>query len=87
MGKNENKTLDILLKVFLAVGIVAGVCVIVKLLYDKYQKNMCSLCDDDCECDFECLENDDFDCDCENCQYVKDADEVIADVVEAEVEA
>ena len=45
-------------------------------------------CDGDCDCDFECLENDDLDCDCENCQYAMNtAEETIADVVEAEVEA
>ena len=31
----------------------------------------------------ECLENDELDCDCENCQYVRTAD----DVTVAEVEA
>ena len=31
--KKENKTLEILHKVFLAVGIVAGICVIVKIVY------------------------------------------------------
>ena len=45
--KEENKTLDILLKVFLAVGIVAGICVIAKILYDKYKQKLCLLCDDD----------------------------------------
>ena len=30
--REENKTLEILLKVFLAVGIVAGICVIAKVL-------------------------------------------------------
>lgn len=81
--ENKNKTLDTLLKIFLAVGIVAGVCVIVKILYDKYRNNMCCLCEDDCDCDFECLENDELDCDCDNCQYAKKAEEV----VEAEAEA
>ena len=67
----ENKTLSILLKIFLAVGIVAGICIIAKILYDRYRKNLCSLCEDDCDCDFECLENDELDCDCDNCQYLK----------------
>ena len=78
-----NKTLSIILKILLVVGIVAAVCVIVKLIYDKYKKNLRALCDDDCDCDFECLENDELDCDCENCQYVRTAD----DVTVAEVEA
>lgn len=81
--ENKNKTLDTLLKIFLAVGIITGICVIVKILYDKYRSNMCCLCEDDCDCDFECLENDELDCDCDNCQYAKKGEEV----VEAEVEA
>lgn len=80
-NKETNKTLSILLKVFLVVGIVAGLCVIAKLVYDKYKKNLKSLCEDDCDCDFECLENDELDCDCENCQYIKSADAL--DEVEA----
>lgn len=72
--KEENKTLDILLKVFLAVGIVAGICVIAKILYDKYKQKLCLLCDDDCDCNFECLDNDGIDCDCDNCEYAGGAD-------------
>ncbi len=83
MENNKNKTLDILLKVFLAVGIVAGLCVIAKILYDKYRKNLCSLCDEDCDCDFECLENDELDCDCDNCQYLRKTEEVVEAVEEA----
>lgn len=86
--KDENKVLNTLLKVFLVVGIVAGICIIAKILFDKYKKKMDLLCDEDCDCDFECLENDDLDCDCENCQYMMDtADESVDEVVEAEVEA
>ena len=86
--KDENKVLSTLLKIFLVVGIVAGICVIAKILFDRYKKKMEFLCDGDCDCDFECLENDDLDCDCENCQYAMNtAEETIADVVEAEVEA
>lgn len=90
MEIKKNKTLDILLKVFLAVGIVLGICVIVKILYDKYRRNLCSLCDEDCDCNFECLENDELDCDCDNCQYLRCADEIIEDaeeVIEDAVEA
>ena len=80
----ENQTLSVLLKIFLAVGIVAGICVIAKILYDRYRKNLCCLCEDDCDCDFECLENDELDCDCDNCQYLKkdDAEEATEEVVE-----
>ncbi len=90
MEIKKNKTLDILLKVFLAVGIVAGICIIVKIVYDKYRKNLCSLCDEDCDCDFECLENDELDCDCDNCQYLRRADNEIEEaeeVIEEAVEA
>lgn len=87
MENNKNKTLDILLKVFLAVGIVAGICVIMKIVYDKYKKNLELLCDDDCDCDFQCLENDELDCDCDNCQYACKPEDVIAEVTEAEIEA
>ena len=83
---DDNKVLKTLLKVFLIVGIVAGIAIIAKLLFSKYKKKMDLLCDEDCGCDFECLENDDLDCDCENCQYVQTADE-LADVVAEEVEA
>lgn len=83
----NNKTLNVLLKIFLVVGIVAGICVIAKILYDKYRKNLCLLCDDGCDCDFECLENDELDCDCENCQYAKCDEDIIAEVTEAEIEA
>ena len=62
--KRENRTLEVLLKVFLVVGIVAGICVIVKIIYDKYKQKLCLICDEDCDCDFECLENDALDCDC-----------------------
>lgn len=85
MYRKENRTLEILLKVFLAVGIIAGICVIVKILYDKYREKLCSLCDYDTDCDFECLENDDLDCDCDNCKYAS-KDSVIEEVVATEVD-
>lgn len=84
--KEENKTLDILLKVFLAVGIVAGICVIAKVLYDKYKQKLCLLCDDDCDCNFECLDNDGIDCDCDNCEYA-DKNEETDEAPEAVAEA
>ena len=73
-----------LLKIFLTVGIIAGLCVIAKIIYDKYKKNLCCLCEDECDCDFECLENDELDCDCDNCQYLKreEAVEVTEEAIE-----
>ena len=58
----KNKALDTLLKIFLVVGIVAGICVILKIVYEKYKQNMCCLCGDDCDCD-------DFidECCCDDC--------------------
>ena len=82
-NSNSSKTWSIVLKVLLVLGIIAGLCVIGKLIYDKYKKSMRSLCEDDCDCDFECLENDELDCDCDNCQYVKTVDSVTAAEVEA----
>ena len=67
--KSENRTLDILLKIFLLVGIIAGICVVVKILLDKFKKNSDLIDDDDFTCDFECLENDDLDGDCSTCIY------------------
>ncbi len=68
---DENRTLDILLKIFLAVGIIAGICVVLKIVYDKRKNKMNRLCDDDFDCNFECLENDGLDCDCDNCEYAE----------------
>lgn len=82
--REENKTLEILLKVFLAVGIVAGICVIAKVLYDKYKQKLCLLCDDDCDCNFECLDNDGLDCDCDNCDMPTAKPEEAGEAVEAE---
>ncbi len=76
--KEENKALKITLWVFLIVGIVAGVCVIAKVLYDKYKKKLdcfededdCCLDDllDDCDdCDCECI----CDCDCTEVEEVE----------------
>ena len=80
----ENKSNNVLLKIFLTVGIIAGLCVIAKIIYDKYKKNLCCLCEDECDCDFECLENDELDCDCDNCQYLKreEAVEVTEEAIE-----
>ncbi len=80
--RKENKTLDILLKVFLAVGIVAGIAVTLKIVYDRYKKKMAEL-DDDFDCNFECLENDGLDCDCDSCEFAHSAStDTDADVIE-----
>ena len=71
MNNEKNRTLDILLKIFLIVGIVAGITAIAKIIYDKYKDRLSLLYDDDADCDFECLENDSLDCDCDNCEYNK----------------
>ncbi|MBQ0102038.1 MAG: hypothetical protein KBT31_04500 [Firmicutes bacterium] len=86
--KKENNTLEILLKVFLAVGILAGIAVIAKILYDKYQEKLDILNDEGFDCNFECLDNDDLDCDCDTCIYNKSCTEAAAeDAVEAVEEA
>lgn len=86
--KEENKTLEILLKVFLAVGIVAGICVIAKILYDKYRSKLAAIEDDGFDCNFECLDDDTLDGDCDTCIYNGEcnAAEEAADAVEEAVE-
>ena len=71
-NRNENRVLEILLKVFLVIGIVAGLCVIAKIIYDKFVRNnmcyceaddfdfdddLCCCCDDD-SCDEDVCEGD-----------------------------
>ena len=64
---------EVILKVFLVVGIVAGVCVVLKIVYDKYKNHLSCLCcgDDDlldedildeCYC---CCDDEDCLCDCD----------------------
>ena len=70
--RNENRVLEILLKVFLVIGIVAGLCVIAKIIYDKsrpqqyvllrsrrldFDDDLCCCCDDD-SCDEDVCEGD-----------------------------
>lgn len=45
--KKENKCLEVLLKIFLIVGIIAGLCIIAKILYDKFIRNRFCYCDGD----------------------------------------
>ena len=67
--KEDNRTLEILLKIFLAVGIVAGICVIAKILYDKYKEKLQVISDEGFDCDFECLDIDGHDGNCDNCEF------------------
>lgn len=46
----EHKGLEILLKVFLIIGIIAGLCVILKFVYDKFFRDNFCYCDDECDC-------------------------------------
>ncbi|MDD6799387.1 MAG: hypothetical protein PUE85_03055 [Firmicutes bacterium] len=66
----KNKGLEILLKIFLVVGIIAGAAVILKLAYEKYRKSVCCLCGDDCCCcdDDDCCDDllDECECCCED---------------------
>lgn len=77
--KQENKALKVVLWVFLVVGIVAGLAVIAKVLYDKYKKDMdcfddecclddllddCDDCECECVCDCECTEEEAAPCEC-----------------------
>ena len=66
--EKNNKTAEVLLKVFLVVGIVAGICVIAKVLYDKYKDRLCCECDCDelCDCE-ECEEFEELAFDCPYC--------------------
>ncbi len=71
MENSENKTIKILLKVLIIVGIVAAAATLAKILYDKYKERLSLLYDDDADCNFECLENEGLDCDCDSCQFNK----------------
>ena len=80
----KNKGLEILLKIFLVAGIMASLCVIAKIVYDKYKKTFGCECDEDCEncdckdcCDF--CDDDIFDecaCCCEEDDEDEDEDEL-----------
>jgi hypothetical protein len=65
----EHKGLEVLLKIFLIVGIIAGLCVILKFVYDKFfRDNFCCCGDDDYGdddiCDGDC---DGGGCSCDDC--------------------
>jgi len=77
--EKSNKTAEVLLKVFLVVGIVAGICVIAKVLYDKYKDRLCCACD--CDCDDDLF--DDCDCDCE-CECDCDCDDTAEEACECD---
>ncbi len=61
--EEENKTLKILLKIFLIVGIIVGLCVIAKIVYDKCKKSLNCFEEDD-DCCFDDLLDDCDECDC-----------------------
>jgi hypothetical protein len=72
--EKENRTLKILLKIFLIVGIVAGICVIAKIVYDKFKKDLNCFCDED-DCCFDDLLEDCDDCTCEcECELTEDCE-------------
>lgn len=59
--KKENKCVEVLLKIFLVVGIVAGLCIIAKIIYDKFVRNRLCYCDGD---DYDYLDDE---CCCDDC--------------------
>ncbi len=75
--KEENKALKVVLWIFLIVGIAAGICVIAKVLYDKYTKKLDCFEDED-DCCFDDLLDDCDDCDC-ICECDCDCDETPAE--------
>lgn len=50
--EDENKGLKILAKVFFILGIIASLCVIAKILYDKFKKDMDCFDEEDCFDDY-----------------------------------
>lgn len=87
--KKDNETLDLILKLLVFAGLVAAFAVAIKILYDKYKEKVALSVDEDFDCNFECLDNDDLDCDCDNCIYNgthKDTEEKVLDEAEAEAE-
>lgn len=82
----EHKGLKILLKVFLILGSVASLCVIAKVLYDKYKATFCVDCGTD-EDDLDDLFEDE-EAEVETVEEaVEDAAETVADAVEDAAEA
>ena len=71
--KQENKALKVVLWVFLVVGIVAGLCVIAKVVYDKCKKNL-NCFEEEEDCCFAALLDDCDDCECEcTCDCTEEA--------------
>ena len=62
----KNRTLEILLKIFLIIGIIAGVCVILKFVYEKCLRSRFCFCGDDEYDDDDYCGDDDCDC-CDDC--------------------
>ena len=82
----EHKGLKILLKVFLILGSVASLCVIAKILYDKYKAAFCVECGDE-EDDLDDLFEDE-EAEVETVEEaVEDAAETVADAAEAVADA
>lgn len=67
--KKEDRTIEILVKVFLVVGILAGLAVLANYLYKKYKEKLEILDDEGFDCDFECFDIDGHDGDCDHCEF------------------
>ena len=79
----KKNPLEILLKIFLIVGTLAGICVILKYAYDKYKNSGCCLCGDDDD-DLESLDDilDECECCCDDCQDCDTCEKTCEDCAE-----
>ncbi len=50
--RSENRFLEVLLKIFLVIGIVAGLCIILKFIYDKFFRDNFCYCEGDDDYDY-----------------------------------
>ena len=82
----EHKGLKILLKVFLILGSVASLCVIAKVLYDKYKATFCVDCGDDEEDLDDLFEDEEAEVETVE-EAAEEAVETVADAVEDAAEA